>query len=321
LINLLACFLPSVQNMGRLKLFSLQDTLPSLPVPKLRSTCEGFLESVRPLLSDDEFQHTTQIISDFASAGGQGERLQKALVEMAGKLEVGQSWIEKWWEEDFLRRRGGLPVCGNWYGLDRIDTPHVTQAERAANLISGCLRFHRLIKQERLQPLRMMGVVPLCMWQYRRLFHTCRVPGTEIDTIFTATDYAETRHISVLCNEEVYAFDVLHKDGTPLSKAEIIVQINKIQEMSKHVDVSRGKQPPVGILTTENRTTWAQCRSELLCAGGGNASSLRTVESAMIMLVLEGPSPTTLTEQVGSRHCPFYRPLVPFVMPPFASMP
>ena len=59
------------------------------------------------------------------------------------------------------------------------------------------------------------------------------------------------------------------------------------------------KQPSVGVLTTEHRTTWAQCRQELICAGGGNAESIRRVESSMFLLVLEGPSPQTLTEKAN----------------------
>mmetsp|Transcript_36433 Transcript_36433/g.89733 ORF Transcript_36433/g.89733 Transcript_36433/m.89733 type:complete len:726 (-) Transcript_36433:821-2998(-) len=287
-----------LQNMGRPKLFSLQDTLPSLPVPRLRRTCQGFLESIRPLLNDEEYERTAAMVADFASTGGHGERLQTALVQRASSLGIKSAWIETWWEEQFLKMRGGLPISGNWYGLDRPDTPCQSQADRAAVFIRGAMRFHRLIKQERLEPIRMMGVVPLCMWQYRRLFHTCREPGVYMDTIHTATEYADTRHLCVMCREELYTFDLYHQDGAPLTVKELRQQIETIIEKSKQRDKKGvNKQPAVGILTTEERGTWANLRRELISIDPHNAKSLRKVETSMFLLVLEGPSPKTLTEQ------------------------
>ena len=37
------------------KLYSYQNSLPRMPVPTLRDTCQGLLNSVKPILSDEEF--------------------------------------------------------------------------------------------------------------------------------------------------------------------------------------------------------------------------------------------------------------------------
>jgi hypothetical protein len=61
----------------------------------------------------------------------------------------------------------------------------MSQAQRAAWLILGAVRFHRHLWREKLEPLRMMSVVPLCMEQYKRVFNTCRIPCKNRDVLAT----------------------------------------------------------------------------------------------------------------------------------------
>lgn len=59
----------------------------------------------------------------------------------------------------------------------------------------------------------------LCMFQYSRMFNSCRVPGEDVDEIVT---YAPARHIVVLHNNGVYAFDVLDAAGNILPYSQIV---------------------------------------------------------------------------------------------------
>mmetsp|Transcript_31762 Transcript_31762/g.49689 ORF Transcript_31762/g.49689 Transcript_31762/m.49689 type:complete len:316 (+) Transcript_31762:123-1070(+) len=203
----------------RQKLYAFQDTLPPLPVPKLRDTCVSFLESVRPLLNTVEYERTAAMVAEMASAGGEWESVQRILVKKAQDEEGESAWCEEWWEKnELLAGRHPLPVNGNWYGLDRPDTPCSSQAERAAWLVSGALRFYRHVRRECLEPLRMMDVVPLCMWQYRRIFNTCRIPGQKMDELMTSPPSGKnSQHIAVMCKGEIYTFNVCHHSGRMLT--------------------------------------------------------------------------------------------------------
>ena len=46
-------------------------------------------------------------------------------------------------------------------------------------MFSSPTHWQDLLDQERLPPLIMKDVVPLCMSQYRRMFGTTRIPGVE----------------------------------------------------------------------------------------------------------------------------------------------
>ncbi|KAI0230257.1 hypothetical protein LSAT2_019362 [Lamellibrachia satsuma] len=47
-----------------------QKSLPRLPVPELKKTCERYLNAQRPLLSDEQFKQTENIVSRFRDGDG-----------------------------------------------------------------------------------------------------------------------------------------------------------------------------------------------------------------------------------------------------------
>lgn len=63
--------------------FSLQQSLPRLPVPELQATLARYLRSVAPLLSAEEFQKTALAVLAFAAPGGPGAELQARLRQRA----------------------------------------------------------------------------------------------------------------------------------------------------------------------------------------------------------------------------------------------
>ena len=68
--------------------FSVDDLLPSLPVPCLNKTCDKYLESVRPFVTDEELKTTIKVVEDFKK--GVGKHLHSLLVE---KAKHERNWV------------------------------------------------------------------------------------------------------------------------------------------------------------------------------------------------------------------------------------
>ncbi len=69
----------------------------------------------------------------------------------------------------------------------------------------------------------MLAGQPLCMHQYTRMFNSCRVPGETADEVVVTAE--PIRHIVVLHNSAVYAFDVLDAAGNILPYANIVAYV------------------------------------------------------------------------------------------------
>lgn len=70
-------------------------------------------------------------------------------------------------------------------------------------------------------------------------------------------------------------------------------QFQRIQDLAKTPNNS-----PIGILTAENRDTWAEARQIILDASPDNKKALERVESAIIVLALDDSKPVT-REQIS----------------------
>uniref|UniRef100_A0A5F9DQ04 Choline/carnitine acyltransferase domain-containing protein n=1 Tax=Oryctolagus cuniculus TaxID=9986 RepID=A0A5F9DQ04_RABIT len=69
-----------------------QDALPRLPVPPLQQSLGHYLQALQPIVSEEEWAHTKQLVEEFQTSGGVGERLQKGLERRARKTE---NWVSE----------------------------------------------------------------------------------------------------------------------------------------------------------------------------------------------------------------------------------
>jgi carnitine O-acetyltransferase len=79
--------------------FSLQHTLPRLPIPSLEETCALYLKSIVPLQSKEEHEKTKRIVSDFLQSP-LSSSLQQRLIDLD------RASPNNWLEDNFWLRKG-----------------------------------------------------------------------------------------------------------------------------------------------------------------------------------------------------------------------
>ena len=81
------------------KTYSLQHTLPRLPVPSLKESCAIYLHSLKPLLGSEEFAQTEKNVSDFLKSD-LSRSLQQRLID------IDKTSPNNWLEDNFWLRKG-----------------------------------------------------------------------------------------------------------------------------------------------------------------------------------------------------------------------
>lgn len=220
--------------------FSLQHTLPRLPVPSLQETCSLYLKSVIPLQTSQEHEQTKAIVADFL-ASDLSKSLQQRLIDIDHSSPT--NWLEDnfWLKKAYLEWREPLMVNSNWYILGQVDAGHPKQLlanngvqpsklfskfqiKRAAHMIRRGLEYKEIIDRQELPIDMMKGSKAQCMWQYSRMFSVTRVPLHHCDVLVQA-DPKFVRHIVVLLRDQVYKLNVykeLKKDIWMLLTADEI---------------------------------------------------------------------------------------------------
>ncbi|KAF9172658.1 Carnitine O-acetyltransferase mitochondrial [Mortierella sp. AD011] len=277
-----------------------QDQLPSLPIPPLDQTLTRYLESIRPLTSDAEYDRMAESISKLKESG-QGQDLDQRLRDHAKNCEQrGTSWLAEWWDEwAYFTHRDSSTFFVNYYFGFQDDVRMPTQTARAALLVSLALEFRQLIATRTLTP-DMARNAPFCMNMYNYLFNYSRISGSNADSA-VGFPTETNNHICVVRNGKFYIFETLHLPSKPssvLSPREIMIQLERIKKMA---DDDASTVPPVGILSTGQRDQAAKDRAILFEAHAANKAHMAKIETSMFVLCLDSSSPSTPEE--FSRAC------------------
>ncbi|XP_074527429.1 carnitine O-acetyltransferase-like isoform X2 [Halichoeres trimaculatus] len=271
-----------------------QEGLPKLPVPPLKQTFERYLAALGPIVSEEELEHTRQLVEEFIK-GGVGERLQRGLERRARKTD---NWLSEWWMQTaYLESR--MPVAV--YTSPGVVLPRMHFQDRqgqmrfAAKLIAGVLEFKKMIDAETL-PVEYLVGQPLCMDQYYQILSSCRIPGPKRDTVMNYTiGMTPPTHITVVHNFQFFVLDVYNSDGTPLTVDQLYMQLEKIWNSSLQTN-----KEPVGILTSQHRNTWGKAYNNLI-KDKTNKESVRAIQKSIFTVCLDAPMPRVSDELYQSR--------------------
>ncbi|PNS17034.1 Carnitine O-acetyltransferase, mitochondrial [Sphaceloma murrayae] len=275
------------EDLTQGKMLRYEDSLPRLPVPTLEETAKRYLKSVRPLITPQEFEHTSKAVTDFVAPGSFGQELQKRLTAKKEDPNV-RNWIYEWWNDAaYLAYRDPVVPYVSYFYSHRDDRRRRNPVKRAAAITTGVLEFKKQVDEKTLEP-EYMKKLPIAMSSYEWMFNCSRIPAKPSDYP-KKYPASENKHIIVARKNQF--FKVMHEvAGKQLTTKEL-------EQQFEHIYKNAEKAPAVGIMTTENRDTWTEMRDALITANPANKTALETIESASFMICLDDAAPITLEER------------------------
>ncbi|KAM7408667.1 hypothetical protein PAMA_002407 [Pampus argenteus] len=254
------------------------DGLPKLPLPALKDTLDMYLRCMKHLLTEEQFNKTQNTVKQFGAPGGVGELLQSKLEE---RREKKANWVYDYWLNDmYLNNRLALPVNSS---------PVMVFPQQHFRAPIDCSRRALPTDYARGQ----LAGTPLCMEQYYRLFTSYRLPGPERDTLVAqeSSVMPEPEHIIVACKNQFFVLDVVI-NFRRLNERDLLTQLEKIVKMA---DNEEERLPPIGLLTSDGRTEWAESRSVLM-RESTNRDSMDMIERCLCLVCLDDANGSELSD-------------------------
>jgi carnitine O-palmitoyltransferase 1 len=283
--------------------YSLQSSLPRLPVPSLKHTITSYLDSMKPLLNEKEYSEVLVEAENFKK--NEGTKLQWGLWL---KYWTSTNYISDWWENYvYLRSRPSLMINSNYYIMDSHGPPPTSiQAARAAGIVHLMLQFKQRLDREQLEPMLVAKMVPLCMNQYERLFSTTRRPGKEGDVLkhwapgargFGAGE--QYKHIVILRNGYFFRLQVELRNGGVPTAAALEEAMSAVVQSADELPPAPESDAAIPAFTSMERSRWASIRENGF-GDGDNKKSLEIIEKAMFVLVLDERAPSCWTDRAST---------------------
>ncbi|XP_027450099.1 carnitine O-palmitoyltransferase 1, muscle isoform isoform X1 [Zalophus californianus] len=260
-------------------LYSFQTSLPKLPVPSVPATIQRYLESVRPLMDDEQYYRMETLAKEFQDKTA--PRLQKYLVL---KSWWATNYVSDWWEEYvYLRSRAPLMVNSNYYVMEFVLIKNTNiQAARLGNIVHAMIMYRRKLDREEIKPVMALGIVPMCSYQMERMFNTTRIPGKESDLLQHLSD---SRHVAVYHKGRFFKV-WLYKGSQLLKPCDLEMQFQRILDDPSPPQPGEEK---LAALTAGGRVEWAQARQAFF-SSGKNKAALDAIERAAFFVVLDEES-------------------------------
>lgn len=295
-----------------LKTDHFQRSLPRLPVPKLKDTCDRYLESVRALISDSKATaHTESIVRKFEA--GTGAELNQQLIQQ-DKSNRHTSYICQPWFDMYLKSRTPLVLNYNPFmgWKDDARPAYNEQSVRTVNLLVSALRFRRSLADKRLEPevfhlkpsksdtslwRTTMRATPssiawyvsalafqayaLDMSQFDRLFGSTRLPRVHQDELITKTD---SKHVILLRHGQFYRLQVLDDTNNIRDPKLLCCAIRDL--LRRPPPSAEQNQQSICALSADDRNKAATARLALESIGD-NPTALNEIDTALLLICLD----------------------------------
>ncbi|XP_055699735.1 peroxisomal carnitine O-octanoyltransferase [Phlebotomus papatasi] len=289
-----------VCNDGDPSTFEQDDLAPALPLPSLVDTMERYYDSLKPFGTEQELRQSREIIEDFKS--GIGMKLQDILQK---KAQTEKNWVAKFWDDYayLCLRVPLLPFCGmiHPFSLPSAGIPETPEMSLKATawMFYHVMEFWKLLRQERVKS-GSTSAAPLTSFLHRRLYNSCRLPGEQMDSIYTIFKTEKEGHCRshsiILGRGRIFVFDCLDEKGDVLSPQEYLSVFENVREV---LDKDRKVGDGIGVLTCDDRTNWAINRKKLLELSANNRKILELIESSILVISLDDQCPSDYSEAVA----------------------
>ena len=174
--------------------FQHQKDLPSLPIPELNATIEGYLTSIKPYCKGDKELYEKQVKLCDEFLGNLGPILHKRLLELQKENSpVRRNWLSKFWDDQIYLDYNDpvVPYVSYFFSHKDLSDWNNDYLIKSTAIISVIVNFIEALKNESI-PSEVIKNSPFCMNSFHLMFNNSRIPnlGNTSDVMDTNIFYS-----------------------------------------------------------------------------------------------------------------------------------
>jgi NADPH:quinone reductase-like Zn-dependent oxidoreductase/NAD(P)-dependent dehydrogenase (short-subunit alcohol dehydrogenase family)/ubiquinone/menaquinone biosynthesis C-methylase UbiE/acyl carrier protein len=235
------------------------EVVSAQPLPDLDDSFDYWLEANEHLFSSQELKSIHQDIQNMRAPNSTARHVLRSLLDTHKNDDTNGWFTDAITDARFLQNRGPIAPYSSIMGGHRdIEQVH-NQSERAAIITSAVMSFKRAMDAGLVEPLD-IGGKPECTWGWAWLFHSTRVPQLKCDKMvrYMPESASDRNHIAVLRKGRLFKVMLQNEEGEDVSLRQLR---NVFEAITAQV---QGDMECTGILTTDNRDSWAKVLIQIL---------------------------------------------------------
>ncbi|CAI2354007.1 unnamed protein product [Caenorhabditis sp. 36 PRJEB53466] len=248
--------------------------LPNLPVPNLKDSIDEHLNSMRHILTENEYETMAKQAESFLE--NEGKTLQRYTRIYSLFTD---NYVSSFWQKyAYLHGRYPLLINSSVAHCDLLRDKSATRAHRAARVTWIEIISHLAVDRQQYKPL---GDGLVCTRHYRNMYAVTRVPGQKVDQLKL---HGIQKHIVVVLRGKFYKLHACD-DNRNIYDIENCFRI--YHELISRDEKEEGVIGKVAALTHDTRDSWSKNRQRYFLGNEKNAKILKEIESAVFFLSLD----------------------------------
>ncbi|KAI9830656.1 MAG: hypothetical protein M1819_005466 [Sarea resinae] len=258
--------------------------LPRQPGPGFEEALGQFLTTIGLFAkTQEELEGLKAAIHHFSAEGSLARELYAQLRNDAHDPSCENWATDRITEGRWLKQRNSMLIDTIFLSTHRQGTEPQSQASRAALICATSFRFKQAIESNAVEPYFWFGV-PACASQWDWLFNVLHEARPSVDKIEKFSgDYC-------VALSRGHVFKIALQGSSQEDLQSVFETI---------IDRTREQKPSLaGILTADNRDSWAEIKKTLRTKNAQNEAYFRTIDEAAFVICLDDEEAKTNEDQV-----------------------
>ena len=264
------------------------NNLPSYPIPNMKETFEHFLEWVKPLISDEEYLNTSNLVKAFIKSDD-SKKLHKKLEELGNRDN--DNWIFDYWFKSYLKMREPfVPHISVPMIYENLSLKDSSVIEKATSIIYAVANSYSSFKENGTSDYS-IGKKRYSNDQFHGTLASINHIKRDINEYYINSNFST--NVVVLYKNHIYSLDVFDR-SKKVSSIDAIY--NAVKEI--YSETIKAITPNINFVTAEpNKDTAGDYLSHIL-KDDKNNTSYQKIKDSIFILNLDSDNPDSVVDKL-----------------------